>query len=252
MRPVTPDPASILQRQIGRPRTDSSRLVWLSSIAAAAALLAWLAARLLGEIALLPWWAFVMVLAGIVLADFVSGLVHWGADTWGRDDMPILGPRLLLPFRRHHVDPGDFLTRSFIDANGDVALLHLPILALAVAVPIDTPGHAALLSFAFGFCVVGTLTNQIHQWAHLPDPPRVVRWCQDRGLMLGRDAHARHHARPHDTAYCIATGWCNRPLEAIAFFRRLERVVTRLTRLDPREDDRRHAAVTPARPGATS
>ena len=29
-------------------------------------------------------------------------------------------------------------------------------------------------------------TNQVHQWAHMPSPPRLVRWLQARGVILGR------------------------------------------------------------------
>ncbi len=42
---------------------------------------------------------------------------------------------------------------------------------------------------------------------------------------------------PYNDFYCIAIGWLNRPLSAIRLFRRLEALITRLTRLQPREDD---------------
>ena len=171
---------------------------------------------------------------GIAAADFGSGLVHWGADTWGRDDLPVIGHRLLVPFRIHHMNPDDFLRRRFIDTNGDVAFLTIPVLLGLLAVPLETAWGRPVAVFGFAFCGIGMITNQIHQWAHMPSPPRPIRMLQDCGVLLGRTEHAAHHDRPYDARYCISTGWCNRPLEAIGFFRRLEVAITGLTGARPR------------------
>jgi ubiquitin-conjugating enzyme E2 variant len=186
------------------------------------------------------WWIPVAFIGGITAADFMSGLIHWGADTWGRDDLPVIGHRLLVPFRVHHLNPDDLLRRRFIDANGDAAFVTVPVLVALFAVPIETHWGGAVAVFGFALCGVGMMTNQIHKWAHMPSPPRPVRALQNCGVLLGRTDHAAHHDQPYDANYCITTGWCNRPAEAIGLYRRLEAAITVVTGAEPREDDRRH------------
>lgn len=42
-----------------------------------------------GPLAILA--VFLSTVAGALIADFLSGLVHWGADTWGSVELPIVG-----------------------------------------------------------------------------------------------------------------------------------------------------------------
>lgn len=220
------------------------------ALTGAAALLVLLAVRLAAGVRTAEWWLPLALLAGVVAADVVSGLVHWAADTWGRADLPVVGPRLLVPFRVHHVNPDDFLRRGFLHANGDTAVLAVPVLAALQWLPLDAAWGRAAGFAGLGFCGVGILTNQIHQWAHRPGRPRVVTALQRAGLLLRPRDHARHHAHPWQDAYCITTGWCNRPLEAIGFFRRLESLVIRTTGAVPRRDER--DAVRAAAPERTA
>jgi ubiquitin-conjugating enzyme E2 variant len=184
----------------------------------------------------LYWWSPLVIVGAGLSADLVSGLVHWTADTWFSETMPVLGRRFLRPFRVHHVNPADFLKRDVIDCNGDVAMLNIPFLVIALALP-DTPLGATVSLALLAFAVTSLPTNQVHQWAHMPSPPRAVRWLQRRGLLLSIEAHARHHEEPYVANYCIATGWCNRCLTAIGFFPACERLVTRITGLEPRVDE---------------
>jgi plasmanylethanolamine desaturase len=220
--------------------TSAQTLLSALSIAAAAAAVVALGVRILLDGDVWHWWVPIAFVSGIVAADLGSGLVHWGADTWGRDDLPLIGHRLLVPFRIHHINPDDFLRRRFIDTNGEVAMIACPVVLGLLALPLTAPWQMALAVFGLAFCGVGMMTNQIHQWAHRPEPPRAVRWLQDAHLLLGRGSHAEHHRRPYDVQYCITTGWCNRPLEGLDAFRRLEWAVTLLTGAQPRRDDRRY------------
>ena len=226
---------------LGEP-TPLSLFCSFVAIATTTLLLVVLAVRIATHADVGRWWAPIVAIAGVCAADFLSGLVHWGADTWGRDDLPVIGPAILVPFRVHHVNPDDFLRRRFLDANGGVAFVTLPVLAALFAVPLDTPWGPVVVFFGYPLCAIGVMTNQIHQWAHMPSPPRTVRVLQDCGLLLGRARHAAHHAGAYDSHYCITTGWCNRLLDSIGFFRRAEAMVERVTGAQPRLDDARYEA----------
>jgi ubiquitin-conjugating enzyme E2 variant len=216
----------------------TTRAVEIGSLAAALVLLLANIAHVFAAGLLLHWWAPVAVAAAAVAADFVSGLVHWTADTWFSETMPVLGRRFLRPFRVHHVNPDDFLRRDVIDCNADVAMLNIPILAAALTVPVETEAGAAASLALAAFAVVSLPTNQVHQWAHMPIPPAPIRWLQRHRLILSVEDHARHHREPFVANYCIATGWCNRWLSATGFFPSCERVITRLSGLEPRADER--------------
>ena len=213
-----------------------ARTVEVVSLAAAGVLLAFHGFRLVTHANLQWWMPFVIVAAGLA-ADLLSGLVHWGADTWGRETLPVLGRRFLRPFRVHHINPGEFLRRDFIDCNGDVAMLVAPMLAAGLWVPLGTPGSDLAGVFLTSFAAWMLPTNQVHQWAHMPDPPRLVAWLQQRGVILSREAHREHHASPYVVNYCIATGWCNRWLTTCRAFPRLERAISSLTGMLPRADE---------------
>jgi plasmanylethanolamine desaturase len=157
----------------------------------------------------LPLWYVLVLPLSWVLADLLSGIVHWTADTWGSEDTPIIGPRFIRPFRLHHVDAEDIVSRPFFRLNGDVALGVLPILGAAFF----APGVWRFFLVTLALCILPT--NQIHQWAHQPVAPPFARALQRLGLFLRPDEHRLHHTHPNHSHFCITTGWCNGLLQRI-------------------------------------
>ena len=214
-----------------------TRLIQATCVLAAYSLVGVHLSRLADASAIWQWYLPVVLVAAWVLSDLASGVVHWIADSWGSQQTPIVGPRFLRPFRVHHVDPSDILRRGFVGLNGDVAIVTLPVLLAAFAIPL-TGGFGKLSAlFIVLLSAVGLPTNQVHQWAHMPNPPRFIAWLQDKGLILSREEHVAHHTSPFAMNYCITNGWCNRALTKIDFFRRAEGIITWLTGAVPRADE---------------
>lgn len=189
--------------------------------------------------ALSGWWTPLAALVGICLADFTSGFVHWMFDTWGDLDTPIFGQLAIRTFRHHHVDQKAIVGHDFIETNGS---------NIALTVLYSITGYLALRGQASLFdvfvaqsllcaTVFTAFTSQIHKWAHMDEPSRIVQLLQRSGLVISPKHHALHHAAPYNRNYCITVGWLNGPLRAMRFFETLERIITAVTGTVPREDD---------------
>lgn len=182
------------------------------------------ASSVLYELELL-WLLVLAVPLGIVGGDFVSGIVHWAADTYGSEETPMIGPSLVKPFRLHHLYPRDICTHGLVELTGNVCILAVPVLSGSLYLMWLLPG-SGLLAF-FVICLTLTAaatvaTNQFHQWAHQESPSRLARWLQRTRLVLEPTHHNQHHTQPFNTNYCITNGWLNPILNRLKFFRRLE------------------------------
>ena len=171
-------------------------------------------------------------LLGYLMADFVSGLVHWACDRYGSPHTPYLGPNFIATFRDHHADPKGITRHDFIETNGANCIACLPVLLpVAIFTPLESIGPISLFLFTalHALCLWVFATNQFHKWAHETRPHVLARTLQRLGIAIRPEHHRRHHHHPFDTHYCITSGLLNRCLEAIGFWERMERFVKKMT-----------------------
>ena len=175
---------------------------------------------------------FLVPLPAYVLADFVSGFVHFLGHRFGDETTPVFGPTYVRPFREHHVDPKAITRHDFIETNGLNSVVSIPVAALAYGLlPLSESTWGAFAgAFVGSFLLSIFATNQIHKWAHQERPPRLVRRLQSWGVILSPENHEVHHTSPHDTYYCITAGWLNPLLERVRFFERAEHAIRRAQR----------------------
>ncbi|XP_031365090.1 transmembrane protein 189 isoform X2 [Apis dorsata] len=182
-------------------------------------------------------------LANLYSTDFGSGLVHWAADTWGSVELPILGKNFLRPFREHHIDPTSITRHDFIETNGDNFMVTIPFLYKLTWDFLTLPESEIQQKFVwtcywFLLAIFVAMTNQIHKWSHTYfGLPSWVVWLQEHRIILPRKHHRVHHVAPHETYFCITTGWLNWPLEQLRFWYILEIIIEKATGCKPRVDD---------------
>lgn len=167
-----------------------------------------------------------LILAAWIVADFLSGLVHWWEDRYGDPEWPILGPHVIGPNIRHHEDQLAFTLAGYWTRNWT---------------SIVPAGIAAAVAYACGhkfFALVLAMlsqANEVHAWSH-QKCSRPIRGLQLLGVFQSPEQHARHHKQPFDTNYCTLSDWLNPLLSAAGFWPGLEVMVARFTGIRPRPE----------------
>jgi len=162
----------------------------------------------------------VETVAVVLLADFVSGFVHWAEDTFWTEETPVLGRWIVKPNVLHHCDGSAFIKNTWLQSSWDLLLVGILI--------IGTAAILNLLSWqVWLFVVLSANANQVHKWSHSSrsSVPVWVQVLQRSHLLQGPKHHAAHHRCGKNTAYCILTEALNPLLDGIGFWRALDRLV---------------------------
>lgn len=168
----------------------------------------------------------------VVLADFVSGLVHWLEDAYARPDMKLVG-KIAEENLRHHARPREFISKSWWESSSDLLLVGL--VATLLALLTHTFSGWLLL-----FVMLTINANQIHKWAHQGprENPVIVTTLQRLRILQTPREHAKHHRGSKDSHYCVITNVLNPVLEKTAFWKNLEALVELFFGVKRRDDGR--------------
>ena len=161
------------------------------------------------------------LLLGWLLADFLSGVLHWIEDRFGpgREHWPVLGSLIFTPNIIHHADPTAFLRTGFVERNWTTWAAVVP---LAIILLLGFGSQPWIWSAAIG----GAMASEIHAWAHRKTmAPRWALRLQAIGMLQSPRQHAVHHVPDHRRHYCIISDWVNPVLDRFAFWQTIERLV---------------------------
>ncbi len=154
-----------------------------------------------------------------LIADLVSGLVHWIEDVYFKPGMPIVHD-IAVANDLHHHRPREFLNNNWWQSSKDLVLAAL-IIVLAATLMGSLNWTVVL------FAVLVANANQIHKWSHQNrrENNRVILFLQKIQVLQTPRHHARHHSGEKNSHYCVITNMLNPVLEQIRFWRTLEWIV---------------------------
>lgn len=164
----------------------------------------------------------------ILVADFITGLIHWLEDTYCMEDYPVIGELVCKPNLDHHKDPNLMVRMSgLITTNWQSMSLSMFV----------------CLSFwffgMFHWSILLTLVltgfgNQVHLWNHQSKNNYWVQWLKDSGLIQTQKMHSLHHIPPYKKCYCVLINFNNAILDRINFWRFLEKIIEKVSGIKPK------------------
>lgn len=155
------------------------------------------------------------VIVCVLVADLLTGIIHWAEDTYGLPTWPLLGKSVIEPNILHHADPVHFTMFGVLYRNYQVFAISLAIGSIAMLF------HCLTWQFAL-ILLLSSWGNEVHAWTHKRPHWKIVRLMQEMKLLISPEQHAKHHRKPYDTNYCTLTNWLNPVLDAVRFWRAAE------------------------------
>jgi plasmanylethanolamine desaturase len=171
------------------------------------------------------------IIITVLIADFISGCLHWFEDAYGHEDWPITGRLITKPNTLHHHDPRYFTRHSWFQSSWDLMCLCAVILAVAWLCGV-------LTWQVWLFVVLGSNANQIHKWAHRTPAENglIITFLQHIRLLQTPRHHAHHHTNPKESHYCVLTNFLNPILDGVGLWQRVESLIWKLFRVRRRVD----------------
>lgn len=168
------------------------------------------------------------ILVAWLLADFLTGVVHWVEDRYFDEHTSLdFAQGVATDNQLHHSKPTAMLLNSYWGNMRSGAMVAWPLAAVVWL-------SGAPLWLWLGIAAAG-FGNLVHRFAHTPRTqlPRWIRGLQEFGLFISAEHHDTHHrdqiglVPKHRAcrAYCPMTDLVNPVLDRVRFWDRCETVL---------------------------
>lgn len=166
------------------------------------------------------------VFFGYILADFITGSVHWFEDTYldYNSNIPFIN-EIAKHNELHHYFPRTIVGYSYIENISTSAPF---VIAFYVILFIFFPESLSTYPFFYISLFIFILfSNVLHRWSHMRECelPKIIYFLQEKGILLGHKIHKIHHSQDNDNAYCVNSVYLNYILDNIGFWRAIENII---------------------------